>query len=201
MPAGGQVVAQLATSTEGGSSLLSRDAAADPADMQRIARRQQSFQEQVAVVLAARAVAGADAPDCAIRSKSTVSRGADSRRRSCPAGRPRGTESRASASRCQRSRRRPRNAATAGSRRCACSQCSRTTASGIGSARKRRRRRLPATHRSASSQTIQASGVARRQRRRRSRPAVHAGARPIAAGVAWRAKPLPGRFETIQQLR
>ena len=59
LPAGGQVVAQLADQHRRRPHAVVVDRAADPRDQQALARREQRFEEQVAVVLAPRAVARA----------------------------------------------------------------------------------------------------------------------------------------------
>ena len=58
-PAAGEVIAQLADQHRRRLHAVVDDAAPDPRHRQVLARRQQRFEEQVAVVLAARAVAGA----------------------------------------------------------------------------------------------------------------------------------------------
>ena len=62
LPAGGQVVAQLGDQHRGRLLAVVAGAAPAPADVEHAARREERFEHQLAVVAAARAVAGAHAP-------------------------------------------------------------------------------------------------------------------------------------------
>lgn len=59
LPAGCKVIAQLADQYRGRAFAVVADAPPDPADIQLVAGRQQCFEQQVAVILTARAVTGA----------------------------------------------------------------------------------------------------------------------------------------------